>query len=67
MVGGLHHRTPATFRSFARRNTSSISLRPTAAFWEFGSTVMGPTPAMVPFSHRKLLPTTRPSASATTE
>ena len=49
-----------------RSMTASIRRRPTPCPCALGSTVIGPTPVIGPRSSRKLEPTIRPSASATT-
>ena len=67
VVGGLEQADAGNRRSSARASTASMSRRPTPAFCPSGSTVIGPTPAIVERSSRKLLPTMRPSRSATTE
>ena len=68
VVAGLHQADPgrALCRA-ARRITSCMSARPIRPSCTFGSTVIGPTPAIVERSSRKLLPTISPSSSATTE
>ena len=50
----------------ARARAASISRRPTPLPCTAGSTVIGPMPRIGSPSAMKLLPTTRPSSSATT-